>query len=77
MAMDEWYSWMKKMNFYKNMDAKLMRNHGGPTISFIKGGIISCWFYLENTTHEMLGNTSNYTTYFLIWIFAKSKPFKI
>jgi hypothetical protein len=48
------------------MDAKLMRNHGGPTISLIKGGIISFDFILKNTTHEMLGNTSNYTTYFLI-----------
>jgi hypothetical protein len=29
------------------MDAKPMRNHGWPTISLIKDGIISCLFYFE------------------------------
>jgi hypothetical protein len=50
---------------FKKMDAKLIRIHGWPTISLIKGGIISCCLILKNTTCEMLGNTSNYNTYFL------------
>jgi hypothetical protein len=29
------------------MDAKPMRIHGWPIISFIKDKIISCWFYFE------------------------------
>jgi hypothetical protein len=29
------------------MDAKPMKNHEWANISLIKGGIISCWFYLE------------------------------
>jgi len=54
------------------MDAKLMRNHGGPTISLIKGGIISCWFYLEKY------NTWNARKYFkLYYIFFNMNFCKI
>jgi hypothetical protein len=43
------------------MDAKPMGNHGWAVISFIKGGIISFWFYLEKQ------NTWNDGKYFKIY----------
>jgi hypothetical protein len=41
-AMDE-----KNGCTFIKMDAKPMKNHEWANISLIKGGIISCWFYLE------------------------------
>jgi len=47
------------------MDAKPMKNHGWPTISLIKYGIISCWFYLEKyNTWNVDAILQGYTSYF-------------
>jgi hypothetical protein len=56
-------------NFIK-MDAKLMKNHGWPTISLIKDEILSCWFYLEKHHMKCWCNTSSYTSIFFYMNFC-------
>jgi hypothetical protein len=60
------------------MDAKPMRNHGWPTISLIKYGIISCWFYLKKHNTQSVDVILQVILHiFLIWISTTSKPFRI